>query len=103
LSDTIIPGLPRRSIRVVSSRATRRPEIEGEPSSRHRFKADGERDRCQAFPRDVIHHIQHPKPPPAGKLIVDEVQRPARIGPRLDQDWGPCANGLAARFAFTDG
>ena len=28
LSETIIPGLPRRSINVVSSRATRRPEIE---------------------------------------------------------------------------
>src|ERR1700733_14179055 len=28
LSDTIIPGLPRRLINAVSSRATRRPEIE---------------------------------------------------------------------------
>jgi hypothetical protein len=74
LSDTIIPGLPRRSISAVSSRATRRPEIEGEPSSRHRFKADGERDRSEALARDVIHHIQHPEPPSAGELIVDEIQ-----------------------------
>ena len=28
LSETIMPGLPRRSINAVSSRATRRPEIE---------------------------------------------------------------------------
>jgi hypothetical protein len=28
LSETIMPGLPRRSISAVSSRATRRPEIE---------------------------------------------------------------------------
>ena len=28
LSETIMPGLPRRSIKTVSSRATRRPEIE---------------------------------------------------------------------------
>ena len=28
LSDTIMPGLPRRSIKTVSSRATRRPEID---------------------------------------------------------------------------
>ena len=28
LSDTIMPGLPRRSIKTVSSRATRRPETD---------------------------------------------------------------------------
>jgi hypothetical protein len=41
-SETIVPGLPRRSIRALSSRAMRRLEIEGEPSSSHRFEAHGE-------------------------------------------------------------
>jgi len=38
-----------------------------------------------------------------GELVMDKVQRPARIGPRLDQGRGSCADGFAARFAFTDG
>jgi hypothetical protein len=88
LSETIIPGFPRRSIRAVSSRAARRPEIDVSGiAARH-------------FPCHVINHVQHPKAPPAGEL---EVEWPARIGPCLDQDRGPCADGLAARFAFTDG
>src|SRR5665213_2481658 len=53
-SETIICGLPRVSISVVSSRATRRPESE---------------------------------------LVVDEVERPAGIDPRLDQDRGAASNG----------
>ena len=34
---------------------------------RHAATRDrGVRDRCEAFPRDVIDHIQHPEAPPAG-------------------------------------
>ncbi len=32
------------------------------------------RDCRKALPRDVIDHVQHPKPPPAGKLVMHEVQ-----------------------------
>lgn len=60
-------------------------------------------DRSEALARDVIHHIQHPEPPSAGELIVDEIQRPAGVCTGFDQDRGPCAKRFAARFAFTDG
>ncbi len=66
LSETIIPGLPRRSISVVSSRATRR---------RDRRVLD----RCQAFARHVINGVEDPESPAAGQLVVDEIQRPAGI------------------------
>lgn len=54
----------------------------------------GIEDRRRTFPRDVIDNFQHEKAPPAGKLVMDEIQRPACFGPRLDQDRGPFADGL---------
>jgi len=86
-----MPSLPQRSIGAVGPHATRRPEV------------DVSGDRGKALPRDVIDHVQHPEAPPAGELVMSEVQRPARIATSFHQDRGPCANGLAARFAFTDG
>ena len=58
-------------------------------------------DYGQAFSRDIVYDVQHPEPSPAGELVMHEVKRPTGIGPRLDQDRGPCADGLAACFAFT--
>ena len=79
-SETITPGLPRREMRAVSSRATRRPEI------------DVSGDRGQAFARHVIDDVQHTKASAAGELAVHEVQRPARVCPCLDQDRRPRAD-----------
>jgi hypothetical protein len=31
-------------------------------------------DRRKAFARDVIDHVQHPEAPPAGELVMHEVQ-----------------------------
>ena len=76
---------------------------------RRQFPGDtAARDRCvgdrgQAFPCDVVHYVQHPKPPPAGELVMREVEGPVGIGARLDQDRGPRAERLTARFAFADG
>ena len=64
-------------------------------------RASSSRLRCKALARHIVHHVQHPEAPPAGELVMHEVERPARIGPRLHQDRGPCADGLAACFAFT--
>ena len=50
LSETIMPGLPRRLINAVSSRATRRPKIEGQGSP-------------QALPRHVIDDVDVWMPP----------------------------------------
>ena len=77
LSETIMPGLPRRSISAVSSRATRRPEIEVL------------RDRRQAFARHVVDDVQDAELSAAGELVMDEIQRPAGVGGRLDDDWRP--------------
>lgn len=100
LSETIMPGFPRRSIRAESSRATRRAKIEGEPSCRHRSEADGERDRCEAFPGDVVDHVEHSKTLATGELVMDEIQRPARIGTGFDQDRGPCSDRLTPGLPF---
>jgi hypothetical protein len=56
-----MPGLPRRLINAVSSRATRPP--------RDRRVRDGR----QALPRHVIDDIQDAEPPAAGKLVMDEI------------------------------
>ena len=53
-------------------------------------------DRSQAFARNVIDHVEHPEALPVGELVMDKIQRPAHIGPRLDQDRGP----MALRRAF---
>src|SRR5690606_29698327 len=45
------------------------------------------RDGCQTLSRDVIDDVEHPEPPTAGELVMHEVERPARIRSRLDQDW----------------
>lgn len=37
---------------------------------------------------DVVNHVEHAEALAIGELVVDEIQGPARIGPRLDQD-GP--------------
>src|SRR5271156_3051276 len=76
LSETIMPGLPRRSINAVSSGATRRPEIEVSGiAARHS--------------RVTVDDVEDPKSPAAGQLVVDEIQRPAGVRGRLDGDRRP--------------
>ena len=53
-------------------------------------------DRRQAFPRHVIDDIEDAEPPAAGELVVDKIQRPARVGVRLDQDRRPRPTAAAA-------
>jgi hypothetical protein len=77
LSETIIPDLPRCSTSAVSSRATRRPEIEV-------F-----RDRSQAFTGHIIDHVHDPEAPAVSELVVDKVQRPKSIGNSFDEDRRP--------------
>ena len=42
-------------------------------------------DRSQAFTGDVIDHVEPPEALATGELVMDKIQRPARIGPRFDQ------------------
>src|SRR5277367_570556 len=81
LSETMMPGLPRRLINAVSSRATRRPQDRGV------------RDRRQALPRHVIDDVQDAEPSAAGKLVMDEVDRPASVRLGFDQDRRPRPHG----------
>lgn len=58
----------------------------------------GVRDRGQAFTGDVVYNIEHAEALAVGELVLGEIQRPACIGPRLDQDWCSRSNGLATRL-----
>ena len=48
----------------------------------------------------MVDHVQHPETLAVRKLIVDEIQRPACIGPRLDQERCPCPDRLAPSLPF---
>jgi hypothetical protein len=48
------------------------------------------------FLGNVVDDIQNAEAPVSGELIVDEVERPANIGPGFDQDRRSRANGLKA-------
>ena len=86
LSETIICGLPRASMNAVSSRATRLPDGNG----------------GEALARDVIHNVKDAKSAPQGELIVDEVERPARVALGLHQDRRSGSNRSAPCLAFAD-
>jgi hypothetical protein len=66
----------------------------------------GVRDRRQALPRHVIDDVQDAEPPAAGKLVMDEIHRPASVRLGFDQDRRPRPHGappspsLAHRQAF---
>ncbi|SFA38781.1 hypothetical protein SAMN04487972_101186 [Paracoccus halophilus] len=92
-------GRPLRSLNDVSSRTTCRPENEGEPSSRHRSEADGERGLCQAFVGGVVDHVQDPEPPPASELIMHEAERPMGVGAPRSRSKG-ASKCLVARLAL---
>ncbi len=75
--------------------------------TRHAPTGDrGVGDRRQAFARHVVDDVEDPESPTAGELVVDEIQRPAGVGDRLDEDRRPRSHGapprptLAHREAF---
>src|SRR3712207_5301602 len=45
-------------------------------------------DCRQALLGDIVEDVQDAQTPPAGELIVDKVDGPARVRLGLDQDWG---------------
>src|SRR6266568_255193 len=71
-------------------------ELAGNPSARDR----GVGDRCQAFSRHVIDDVENTEAPAAGELIVDEVERPARVWLGLDENGRAATHCLAATSAF---
>jgi hypothetical protein len=65
------------------------------------------RDRCvgdcrQAFTRDVVHDVEDAKAPAVGELVVDEVERPARVDLSLDQDRCACPDRSAPGSALAN-
>ena len=90
LSETIMPGLPRRSISAVSSRATRSPEIE----------MSGIAARHSRVTSSTMFRIRKRRPLTIGELVMDKIQRPAGVRPSLDQDRRPGADRAAANPAF---
>jgi hypothetical protein len=90
LSETIEPGLPRRASIAVSSRATRRPEIDVS-------------DRAQTLLGDVVDDVEDAEASAIGELVIDEVERPARVRPRFQKDRHPDANRLAAGASLAHG
>lgn len=63
---------------------------------------DRVRDRCQAFARDIINDFEDAEASATGKLVMEEIQRPTRIGLRLDKDRRTRAYGSSSRFALRD-
>jgi hypothetical protein len=57
-------------------------------------------DRRQTFPRHVVDNIEDAETPAAGELVMHEVQRPARIRLRLDEDRRPRSDSAAAGAAL---
>ena len=63
------------------------PGDEGVELARNSRAGDqGVGDRRQTFLGDVVDHVEDPEAPPVRKLVVDEVDRPAGVRPRFDQD-----------------
>ena len=66
----------------LATRIDERCELAGDSFARNR----GVGDCRQTFARHVIHDVQDAKAAAKGELIVDEVERPARIDLGLNQD-----------------
>ncbi len=73
-------------------------EFADNPSSRDR----GVRDRAEAFLGDVVEDVENAKAPARTELVVDEVERPAGIRRRRDEDRRPRAHGSFAAAATAD-
>jgi hypothetical protein len=72
--------------------------------ARHAPAGDrGVGDRRQALPRHVIHDVQDPEAATAGELVVDEIQGPAGVDRRLDQDRRTRSHGAPSRSPPHDG
>ena len=55
--------------------------------ARHALAGDrGVGDRRQALSCHVVDDVEDPKSPTTGELVVNEIQRPAGIGGRIDED-----------------
>ena len=55
----------------------------------------GVRNRGETFTGDVVDHVEHAEALAIGELVMDEIERLACIGPRLDQDRGSRSDSLA--------
>ena len=91
LSETIICGLPRVPMSIV--------KLACNPFARDR----GVGDCRQTFARDVIDNVEDAEAPALGELIMDEVERPARVDLGLDQDRRACSDRPPPSLALADG
>ncbi|ANB33875.1 hypothetical protein A6024_07020 [Rhodovulum sulfidophilum] len=57
-------------------------------------------DRYEAFTSDVVDHVEHSEALTVDELVMDKIQRPARVRTRLDQDWRRCPDGLALHLSL---
>jgi hypothetical protein len=77
---------------------------EGRQLSRNSFARDRcVGDRCQTFAGHVVNDVKNAEAPAEGELIVDEVERPARIGLSLDQYRRSGSDGSTTSLALADG
>ena len=67
-------------------------QLAGHTPARDRGVGDG----TEALLGDVVDDVEDAKAPAASELVVDEVDRPARIRLRLHEDRRPGADGLSA-------
>ena len=72
----------------LAARANERRQLACNPFARDRSVGD----RRQTFARDVIDNVEDAKAPALSELVMDEVERPARVDPGLDQDRRACSD-----------
>ena len=75
-----------------------RVEFSRHPATRER----GVGDRRQAFLGHVVDHVEDAEAPTVRELVVDEVDRPAGVRLRLDEDRRPRARRSLAALALAD-
>ena len=93
-----------RQLSAVVADDRRRPAVHHDKPSeftRHPHARDRRvHHRRQTLAGDIVHDVQHAKPPAAHELVMYEVQRPALIRPCNHRQRRPSANSTPSRFAF---
>jgi hypothetical protein len=75
----------------------------GELASDATSRDGGVGDRTQTLLGDIVDDVEDAEPPAIGELILDEVERPARIGLGLHHDGRASSQGLAPGPPLADG
>jgi putative autoinducer-2 (AI-2) aldolase len=83
----------------LTARADEHCQLACNPFARDR----GVGDCCQTFACDVIDNVEDAEAPALGELVMDKVERPARVDLGFDQDRRACSDRLPPSLAPANG